>query len=103
MHDPTEGGLSMGLYELAVASGKGLVVEKESIQVIPEAERLLGHFNLDPMGAMASGALLAAVDRRDTKRIIKAMSDSGIKCSRIGRVTDKRCGIKIIENGKRKT
>ena len=102
MHDPTEGGLSMGLYELAVASGAGLAVEKDSIPVIPEADTLLRHFNLDPMGAMASGALLAAVDRRDTKRIIKAMSDSGIKCSRIGRVTDKRHGIKIIENGKKK-
>ena len=103
MHDPTEGGLSMGLYELAVASGTGLAVEKESIPVIPEAGILLRHFGLDPMGAMASGRSLAAVDRRDTERIIKAMSGSGIKCSRIGSVTDKRCGIKIIENGKKKT
>ncbi|HAM52168.1 MAG TPA: hydrogenase expression/formation protein, partial [Nitrospiraceae bacterium] len=36
MHDPTEGGLATGLFELASAADVGLIVEEERIPVFPE-------------------------------------------------------------------
>ncbi|MBI5599493.1 MAG: hydrogenase expression/formation protein, partial [Deltaproteobacteria bacterium] len=102
MHDPTEGGLSAGLYELAIASNVGMLIEGDNIPLVPESVELLWYFGLDPMGAIASGALLLTVDPRDTGRIIAGLKESGIKSARIGSVTDKRKGVRIIEAGKEK-
>jgi hydrogenase maturation factor len=95
MHDPTEGGLATGLHELAIASGCGLMVDRAEIRVYPETASLCAHFGLDPMGAIASGALIAAVDPADTKRAIKKLSAAGIPASRIGTITAKRAGVRL--------
>jgi len=102
MHDPTEGGLSMGLYELAEASETGLVVYEESIPFVPESLRLLEHYGLDPMGAIASGALLLTVDPRDTAGLLGAFEREGIRASCIGKVTDRKGGIRIVSGGRQK-
>ena len=62
MHDPTEGGLSAALYELADAAGVGVLVEHRAIRILPEGARLCADFGLDPLGAVASGALLISAD-----------------------------------------
>lgn len=100
MHDPTEGGLSMGLHELAIASGVGVLIERDSIPVIPEAKKVLGHFGLDPLGSIASGSLLVSVDRRDTKKVLRALERAGIRGSHIGRVMPKKAGVRIEADGK---
>ncbi|MBI5493018.1 MAG: hydrogenase expression/formation protein [Deltaproteobacteria bacterium] len=102
MHDPTEGGLATGLHELAIASGCGVLVDKASIPVLPEARRLCAHFGLDVMGAIASGALIISVAPEDSGRVIKGLDKAGIRAAVIGRVTRKREGVKIIEGGKLK-
>ena len=58
MHDPTEGGLAMGLHELAHAAQLGIKVFEHEIPVFPEAKLLCDQFEIEPMGAIASGALL---------------------------------------------
>jgi hydrogenase expression/formation protein HypE len=40
MHDPTEGGLATGLYELAQASGLGLMIEADAVPVYLETQAL---------------------------------------------------------------
>ena len=95
MHDPTEGGLATGLHELALASGCGLLLDKGSIYVYPETERLLGHYGLDPMGAIASGALIAVIDPADTEKALHGLSKAGIRASRIGVVTRKKDGAAV--------
>ena len=62
MHDPTEGGLATGFWELAQASGVDLEIEAAVIPILPEGRALCQHFGLDPLGAIASGALLFSVD-----------------------------------------
>ncbi len=100
MHDPTEGGLATGLHELAIASGCGVLVDKASIPVLPEARRLCAHFGLDIMGATASGALIISVGPEDSGRVIKGLDRAGIKAALIGKVTSKRKGVRITEDGK---
>lgn len=102
MHDPTEGGLATGLHELAIASGCGVLVDKASIPILPEAARLCAHFGLDIMGAIASGALIISVAPEDSVRVIKGLDKAGVKAAVIGRVTRKREGVRIIEGKKAK-
>jgi hydrogenase expression/formation protein HypE len=100
MHDPTEGGLATGLYEIAQAAGVGMEIESDKIRVLPEAEKLLGHFGLDPMGAIASGALLITAPPPDAYRIVEALEASGIHAAVIGRVTDKAGKVRLLKAGR---
>lgn len=95
MHDPTEGGLSSGLYEIAEAAGVGILVDAGSIRVIPEAYELLRMMGMDPLGAIASGALLVTAQPADAEKMVDALTREGIQASVIGSVTDKAAGVKI--------
>jgi hydrogenase maturation factor len=86
MHDPTEGGLASGLHELAEAAGVGLEINEEQLPYLPETIALCQHFDLNPLGVIASGALLIAADPRFTERIIAQLSLAGIAARVIGRV-----------------
>ena len=100
MHDPTEGGLSGGLYELATASGVGLDVDFDSVPVLPECGAICEALDLDLLGLLASGALLAAVDARDSGAIVDALGDEGIRASIIGSATDSHQDVKLYKTGK---
>jgi hydrogenase maturation factor len=84
MHDPTEGGVATGLWELAQASGVGLHIRADQLPVLPEGKLLCQAFGLDPLGTIASGALLAAVPATHVERAIEACAAVGIACSCIG-------------------
>jgi hydrogenase expression/formation protein HypE len=84
MHDPTEGGVATGLWELAQASGVGLHVTADQLPILPEGALLCKAFGLDPLGTIASGALLAAVPAAQVERAIGACAEAGIACYHIG-------------------
>jgi hydrogenase maturation factor len=102
MHDPTEGGLSAALYELAEAAGAGLEIESGRIRVLPEAARLCADFGLDPLGAISSGALLICLDPAFERRTVVRLRQARIPVARIGTVMPKRNGVTLIENGCRR-
>ena len=77
MHDPTEGGLATGLRELAEASGLGMRVEMEKIAVFPETEVLCGKLRLDPLGLLASGALLIVTAEEDSQKVRRGSPGGG--------------------------
>ena len=95
MHDPTEGGLATGLLEMAAASGLGLKVDAASIPVLPECRQICDALGLDPMGLIASGALLAAVPPVRAEGLIDALGDAGIEAWEIGRFTEPSEGLKL--------
>ena len=99
MHDPTEGGLSAALYELAEAAGVGLKIERNAIRILPEAGRLCAHFGMNPLGAISSGALLICIDSRLEKQTVARLRRARIPVARIGTVVPKRNGMTLIENG----
>jgi thiamin-phosphate kinase len=86
MHDPTEGGLSSGLYEMSEAAGVSLEVEETQIPILEETRLLCQEFHLNPLGLIASGALLITCRPRDTDRLLKAITAAGVSVWRIGRV-----------------
>ena len=98
MHDPTEGGLATGLHELAQAANVGVWVDRDAITIWPECDTLCAEFGLDPLGAIASGALLIAVDPAHTSALIAAYRQTDTACAVIGRVTAADKGVKL-KNG----
>ena len=91
MHDPTEGGVAVGLWELAEASGKRMEVGGEGCVpldrrpvLLEEGELLCRHANLDPLGCIASGALL--ITTPEPEPIQAALQAESIAAYRIGKV-----------------
>jgi hydrogenase maturation factor len=100
MHDPTEGGLATACWELARAGDVGLRIERELIPVLAEGRQLCEAFGLDPLGTIASGALLLAVAASDAGAVTAACHGAGIECVGIGRVTDARDGVTLSTAGR---
>ncbi len=88
MHDPTEGGVVTALWELATACQHSIQVDLEKIPVSALSAKICGFFGLDPLGTIASGALLVTARPESTQSILEALSAKGIPAVVIGRVTD---------------
>ncbi|MDZ7370202.1 MAG: AIR synthase-related protein [candidate division KSB1 bacterium] len=101
LHDPTEGGVATAVHEMAAAAGLGAVVYREKVPIWPEGKLLCDHFGLDPLGTLASGALLAAVPAQSVDAIARAFRIRGIPTAEIGRMTPPDEGIVLIENNLR--
>jgi hydrogenase maturation factor len=85
MHDPTEGGLATGLWELAQASNTRLIVDLDAVHVYPETAAFCEALDLDPLGLIASGALLATAPAESAQPVVVALGAAGIQAAVIGR------------------
>jgi hydrogenase expression/formation protein HypE len=99
MHDPTEGGIATGLWELAHAGGRGLRVWNDAIPILPETEAVCAAFGLDPLKLVASGALLIAAEPDEADRIAQALVARGIPVADIGQAQPAEDGIQIQVSG----
>ena len=95
MHDPTEGGLATGLLEMATAAEVGLTIDGERVPILPECGEVCRALGLDPLGLIASGALLSAVATSDVPHLVEALEREGISAYEIGRVTTRGEGLKL--------
>ncbi|GBD93447.1 hydrogenase expression/formation protein HypE [bacterium BMS3Abin05] len=86
MHDPTEGGLMMGLHELARSAEVSLEILAGQIRVLEETQKLCGHFKLDPLGTIASGALIIVTDPVNADAVVKSLRQEAISAEIIGTV-----------------
>jgi len=95
MHDPTEGGLSTGLYEIATAASIGVLVEEKNIPVLDECKAICDKLTLNPLGLLASGSLIITLPSPETPKLLEALSEAGINASIIGKVVGAKEGLKI--------
>lgn len=95
MHDPTEGGLATGLLEMAMAADVGVLVDGNRVPTLPECAELCRALDLDPLGLIASGALLAAVAPDDAPRLVEALAREDIPAYDIGRFTSAGDGLRL--------
>jgi hydrogenase expression/formation protein HypE len=100
MHDPTEGGLATACWEMAQAGEVGLRVRRDRIRIIPEGEQLCRAFGLDPLGTIASGALLLAVAPAEADAVIAACGSAGLWCDAIAEVVARDEGVTIGSAGR---
>ena len=102
MHDPTEGGLATALREMCEAAGVGVVVDGDAVPVLPESRAVCRALGLDPLGLIASGALLATVSPEEAPALVAALERESIAAGVIGRVTVPEEGLRLrTEDGLR--
>jgi hydrogenase expression/formation protein HypE len=100
MHDPTEGGLAMAVHELATAAQVGIMIEGNQIPILEESALLCRAYGLDPLGTIASGALLIATPAEEALRIQQALQVNNIACAVIGRIVPPSEGVLFNDGSK---
>lgn len=93
LHDPTEGGVATGLWEVARAAGVGLQVDLAQVPLLPEAVTLCRIYNLDLFGTIASGGLLATVAPEAAPPLLAACRAADIPATQIGQVVPAAQGV----------
>lgn len=96
MHDPTEGGLLQGAWELAEASGVGFLIHESSIMIRQETKAICSALRVNPLRLMSSGCLLIAADKRKSSVILRRLRANGIRANVVGKITRRREGRKLI-------
>jgi hydrogenase expression/formation protein HypE len=101
MHDPTEGGIATGLLELSEAAQCGMQVDLDAIEVPAISARLCALYGLDPLGTIASGALLATTPAADAEKLLAIWAEIGRPGRVIGRILPPEEGIYALRNGEK--
>jgi hydrogenase expression/formation protein HypE len=105
MHDPTEGGLLTGAYEMARGAGVGLEIALEDIPVYDETQKLCEHYGVSPYYCTASGSLLVSVSKESRKKFEQAyFGDTGKvpSLSLIGEFTGREKPVRVVEKGRKR-
>lgn len=97
MHDPTEGGVLGGIYEMTDASNVGVKVFEEKIPVEQETVEICEFFQIDPLQLISSGALLVSVDSNLADKIVETLKNHGIEASVIGEFLESSSKRVLIE------
>lgn len=88
MHDPTEGGIYTAIWELAQASGHDIWFDPAAVPVPELSAKICRVLGVDPLAAIASGALLLAVPQVSVNSVCSALIEAGIPCATIGNVLE---------------
>lgn len=95
MHDVTEGGVFGALWEIGVASGVGLEVDLQKIQLRQETVEICEFFDLNPYMLISSGCMLIVTNNANL--LVDRFREKGIVACVIGRIT--AGNDRIIVNG----
>ena len=98
MRDPTRGGLSSALNEIAERSRTGMTLEERAIPVREEVRGVCELLGLDPLYVANEGKLVAIVDTPDADKLIAAMRENplGREAQIIGTVTGENPGLVVM-------
>jgi hydrogenase expression/formation protein HypE len=102
MHDPTEGGLTNGIIEMALASEKEIEVDLGKIRIYEESRILCQEYGLNPLGVIASGALLLTASPSDLSTLQKSFRRTSIPLQVIGKVKKGRARVLAMDKKGRK-
>jgi hydrogenase expression/formation protein HypE len=99
MRDPTRGGLSSSLNEIATRSQIGMVIEEETILVREEVRGACEMLGLDPLYVANEGKMIAIVEPDAADRVVAAMRTNiyGCEARVIGTVVDKHPGTVVMK------
>src|SRR5438093_6729087 len=101
LHDPTEGGVLNGLWEMAEASGLGIEVSGDKIPVAPATQVICMTLGLDPLKLMSSGTLLLAVEQVKRWAVTRALLNTPRMLTEVGKLTWRSKGRVIVRKGRR--
>jgi len=95
MRDPTRGGVSSTLNEIAQQSGVGIEIEEETIPVREDVRGACEMLGLDPLYVANEGKLVAIVAPEAADALVETMRQHrlGKEARIIGTVSDKNAGL----------
>ena len=88
MHDPTEGGLSNGIHEIADASEVGFVIDYDQIPIEPISEEICGILGINVLELISSGCMLITCNSEYVQKVLRAIESTNTKASVIGRIVN---------------
>jgi hydrogenase expression/formation protein HypE len=100
MRDPTRGGVSSALNELAEASGVGVKIDEAAIPVRREVHAACEMLGLDALYVANEGKLIAVVPPDDAEPLLKVMRRHplGREAALIGEVVDDHAGMVVMRS-----
>ena len=101
-HDPTEGGVAMGIHEICRRSAAGAVVFSEALPIREETRLLCARFGMDPLGLLSSGVFLFTAPRGVAEEACRLLLARQIPTSIIGEIREQGEGVTIQRGAERK-
>ncbi len=100
MRDPTRGGISSALNELADASNVGVRLVESSLPLRPEVKAACEMLGLDPLYVANEGKLIVVVPSDDAERLLAVMRTHplGRNAVMIGEIVDDHHGMVIMKS-----
>jgi hydrogenase expression/formation protein HypE len=84
LHDPTEGGLVGGLYEMATAAAVAIRIDRNAVLWFEPGLAVCEALGCDPWSTLASGTLLAAFVSEKAESALTAFAQAGHVAAAIG-------------------
>ena len=94
MHDPTEGGVLGGVYEVAEASKLSFILYENEIPIAAETRIICNALNCDPLRLIASGTLIASIPEENLKKAKRIIPSLRV----IGRFRRRRMGNVLVRS-----
>ncbi|HEV8513759.1 MAG TPA: AIR synthase-related protein, partial [Cyclobacteriaceae bacterium] len=99
MHDVTEGGILGAIYEMAVASGNGALIDNSLLPLGEIQKDICKLFGIDPRFCVGAGSMIIAVRKGSEQKVIDRLQKEKIDCTVVGEFTPKENGIKLFKDG----
>lgn len=95
MHDPTEGGVATGLWEMATAAQVGVLLYQEQVTLLHHTQLVCKALGLNPLGLLASGALLISTAPATSRSLLAALNANGVQATVIGKMVEATEGLHV--------
>ncbi len=99
MHDATECGILGGVYEMAEASGVGVIYYKDRTPIQPGVMEITSLFGMEPFSSISEGTLVMAVAPDRADEVVRRLKEKGIDAAIVGEFLPKDKGMWVVENG----
>jgi hydrogenase expression/formation protein HypE len=101
MKDPTRGGLSSALHEMAEKSGVGILLEETAIPVKPAARAASELLGVDPLNVANEGKAVLGVRPAAAERVLAALRSHplGRDAAAVGTCHAERAGRIVLDTG----
>lgn len=96
MHDVTEGGVLGAVYEMAIASGNGVLIDYASLPINHSVSEVCGLFELDPRFSVGAGSMIISISASEAENLINRLNGNQIRATIIGKFTSSEKGYKIL-------
>ncbi|MEO0170536.1 MAG: AIR synthase-related protein [candidate division WOR-3 bacterium] len=102
MHDATECGVLGGVYEMAEASGVGVILYKDKIPVQEGVLEICKLFGMEPYSSISEGTLVIAAVPDKADEIVRRLKNKGIDAEIVGEFIPRERGMWVVESGEQK-